>query len=117
VQGFGNALANAISGNSNANLLDGGGGGDFLTGGLGNDFFVLHAGEANGDIVADFDGGGIGAGDFLQFNGFGTTAQGATFTQVGMTNQWLIHSGLGGPDEIITLSNGAPIDPSDFAFM
>ena len=25
--------------------------------------------------------------------------EGATFTQIGATNQWLIHSGLGGPDE------------------
>jgi len=33
------------------------------------------------------------------------------------TNQWLIHSGLGGADETITLMNGAPVDPTDVQFM
>ena len=41
---------------------------------------------------------------------------GATFTQIGATNQWTIHSGLGGPDEIITLSNSATVDATDFLF-
>ncbi|HZN78787.1 MAG TPA: calcium-binding protein [Mycobacterium sp.] len=117
VQGYGNALANALSGTSNGNLLNGGGGGDFLTGGGGNDFFAFNTGEANGDIVADFAGGGTGAGDSLLFVGYGTTVQGATFTRIGMTNQWQIHSGLDGHNEIITFSNGAAIDPTDYSFM
>jgi len=116
IQGYGNGLANALSGTSDANLLNGGGGGDFLTAGDGNDFFVFNAGEANGDIVADFAGNGAGAGDFLVFVGFGTTVQGATFTQMGTSNQWQIHSGLDAHNEIITFSNGASIDPTDFAF-
>jgi hypothetical protein len=33
-----------------------------------------------------------------------------------VSNQWTIHSGLGGPDEIITLSNGASVDSNDFLF-
>jgi hypothetical protein len=53
----------------------------------------------------------------LQFVGFGTGLQGATFTQVGATNQWVIHSGLGGLDETITLMNGAAVDPTDVLFV
>jgi Ca2+-binding RTX toxin-like protein len=117
IQGYGNGLANALSGTSDANLLNGGGGGDFLTGGGGNDFFVFNAGEGNGDIVADFAGNGAGTGDFLVFVGFGTTAQGATFAQMGMSNQWQVHSGLDAHNEIITFSNGAAIDASDLLFI
>ena len=116
LSGTGNALANAIYGNTGANMLDGGAAADFLQGNAGNDTFVFNAGQANGDMVADFAGNAGLAGDSLLFVGFGTAAQGATFTQVGATNQWTIHSGLGGPDEMITLSNGAPIDASDFLF-
>jgi Ca2+-binding RTX toxin-like protein len=108
LQGTGNGLANAIFGNSGNNLL---------TGNAGNDTFVFSAGQANGDTVVDFAGNGTAAGDSLQFVGFGTAAQGATFTQIGATNQWQIHSGLGGPDEIITLMNGASVDPSDVLFV
>ena len=68
-------------------------------------------------MVADFAGNGAAAGDSLQFLGYGTAAQGATFTQVGATNQWTIHSGLGGPDEMITLMNGGSIDATDFIFV
>jgi Ca2+-binding RTX toxin-like protein len=116
VQGYGNGLANALYGTSDVNLLNGGGGTDFLTGGGGNDFFVFNAAEANGDIVADFAGNGGGAADFLLFVGFGTTAQGATFTQMGMSNQWQIHSGLDAHNEIITFSNGTAIHANDFMF-
>jgi Ca2+-binding RTX toxin-like protein len=117
VQGYGNGLANALYGTSDVNLLNGGGGADFLTGGSGNDAFVFNAGEANGDIVADFAGNGAGAGDFLVFVGFGTTAQGATFAQMGMSNQWQVRSGLDAHNEIITFSNGAAIDASDLLFI
>jgi Ca2+-binding RTX toxin-like protein len=117
LQGYGNGSANVIFGNSGDNLLDGGAGADVLTGAAGNDFFVFHAGEANGDTVVDFIGNGAGAGDSLQFAGFGTAAQGATFTQIGASNQWQIHSGLDGHNEIIAFSNSAVIDPSDFLFI
>ncbi len=40
----------------------------------------------------------------------------ATFTQIGATNQWTIHSGLDAHDEIITFMNGAPVHPTDFLF-
>ena len=116
VQATGNSGVNAIFGNSGNNTLDGGGGADVLIGGAGNDTFVFNVGQANGDTIIDFAGNGAGVGDSLNFVGFGTAAQGATFTQIGATNQWTIHSGLGGPDEIITLSNGASVDPNDFLF-
>ena len=117
LQGTGNSQSNMIYGNSGNNLIDGGAGADVLTGNAGNDTFVFHAGQANGDTVVDFIGNGSGAGDSLQFAGFGTAAQGASFTQIGATNQWQIHSGLDGHNEIVSFSNGAVIDPSDFLFV
>jgi Ca2+-binding RTX toxin-like protein len=117
LDGTGNTLANKLYGNTGDNTLDGGAAADVLTGAAGNDTFLFHAGEANGDIVLDFAGNGAGAGDSLQFVGFGTTGDGATFTQVGATNQWVIHSGLGGLDETITLMNSATVDPTDVLFV
>ena len=112
IQGYGNGLANALSGTSDANLLNGGGGGDFLTAGGGNDFFVFNVGEADGDIVADFAGNGASAGDFLLFVGYG---MGATFTNIDPMHWQVTYDG-GSSHDIITFSNGAPIDPTDFAF-
>ena len=110
--GTGNGLDNKLFGNAGENTLDGGVGADRLTGNGGDDTFVFTAGQADGDTVVDFT-----AGDTLQFFGFGTLLDGATFTQSGMSNQWVIHSGLpGGVDETITFTNGATIDPSDVLF-
>jgi Ca2+-binding RTX toxin-like protein len=126
LNGTGNALANSIFGNSGGNVLDGGAGADVLdggagadvlTGGTGNDTFVFRAGQASNDTVVDFIGNGAAAGDALQFAGFGTAAQGATFTQIGASNQWQIHSGLDGHNEVVTFSNAAVIHPSDFLFL
>jgi Ca2+-binding RTX toxin-like protein len=116
LQGYGNGLVNRIWGNDGNNLLDGGGGGDVITGGAGNDAFVFHAREADGDIVTDFTGNGAAAGDTLRFFGFGTVAQGATFTQIGATDQWQIHSGLDGHNEAIKFSNHATVHVSDYLF-
>ena len=116
LNGTGNALSNAIYGNTGANTLNGGAAADFLQGNAGNDTFAFNAGQANGDMVADFAGNAGAAGDSLLFLGFGTAAQGATFTQVDATNQWQIHSGLDAHNEFITFSNGAAIDPNDFLF-
>ena len=116
LNGTGNTLSNAIYGNTGANTLNGGAAADFLQGNAGNDTFVFNAGQANGDMVADFAGNAGAAGNSLLFLGFGTAAQGATFTQVGATNQWQIHSGLDAHNEFITFSNGAAIDPNDFLF-
>ena len=116
LSGRGNALANTLYGNPADNTLDGGAAADFLQGNAGNDTFVFNAGQANGDMVADFAGNDGAVGDALSFVGFGTAAQGATFMQVGATNQWQIHSGLDAHNEFITFSNGATIDPNDFLF-
>ena len=78
------------TGNSGANTLVTIGA-NTLVGGDGNDTFVFFAGSANGATVADFN---RSEWDFLVFSGFGTEAQGATFTQIGTTDQWQIHSGL-----------------------
>jgi serralysin len=116
INGFGNALANSLFGNTGANRLDGGAGADQLTGNAGNDTFVFNAGQASGDVIVDFAGNGGAAGDSLLFLGFGSAAQGATFTQIGASNQWQIHSGIDAHNETITLSNAAAIHASDFLF-
>jgi len=115
--GTGNSLANSLFGNAGDNTLDGAGGADVLQGNGGNDTFAFHAGEANGDIVVDFASNGAAVGDSFQFVGFGTVGQGATFTQIGATNQWQIHSGLDAHNETITLTNNSTVDPSDFIFV
>src|SRR5262249_23077066 len=107
INASGSADNNALIGNSGNNVLDGKGGQDLLTGNGGNDTFVFAAGEAGGDAVSDFAGNGAGVGDSFRFTGFGTAAGGATFTQIGATNQWQIHSGIDAHNEIITLQNGA----------
>ena len=114
--GTGNALANSDLRQFRQQHAQRRCGADALTGNAGNDTFVFHAGQANGDTVVDFAGNGGAVGDALSFVGFGTAAQGATFTQVGATNQWQIHSGLDAHNEFITFSNGAAIDPNDFLF-
>jgi Ca2+-binding RTX toxin-like protein len=109
-----------IVGSSGSNRIDGGGGADSLTGMRGDDVFIFRAAQANGDVVVDFDAyGSRGAPehDVLQFSGFGTAAQGATFTEIGSSNQWQIHSGLDGHNEIITFSNNAHLLQSDYSFL
>jgi Ca2+-binding RTX toxin-like protein len=117
LQGYGNGLVNALFGNTGINALNGEAGADTLTGDAGDDAFIFDAGEAGGDAVADFAGNGAAAGDVLLFSGFGTAAGGATFTQIGATNQWQIHSGLDAHNEIITLLNSASVNAADFAFI
>ena len=93
-------------------------GANTLVGDDGNDTFVFYAGSADGAIVADFDGNQVNEEDFLLFSGFGTQAQGATFSPiVGTTDQWQIHSGLDGHDETITFSNAAAPQAGDFLFV
>jgi len=112
LSGTGNVLANSVYGNSGDNSLDGGAGSDMLTGNAGNDTFVFHMGEGGGDTVVDFAGNGAAAGDSLQFVGYGP---GATFTNVDATH-WQISFNGGASQEIITFSNGASIDPTDYLF-
>ena len=58
-----------------------------------------------------------GAGDSLVLSGFGTPAGGATFTQVGASNQWQVHSGLDRHNEFITLLNAATVHASAYALV
>jgi len=55
-------------------------------------------------------------GDTLQFVGYGTIAQGATFRQLDTTH-WEIASADGSVRDIITLAGAPTIDASDFAFV
>jgi hypothetical protein len=91
-------------------------GANTLAGSAGNDSFVFLSGAANGATVVDFDGLDAAQGDTLIFSGFGSAAQGATFTSLG-GNTWQIHSGLDAHDETIALSNGASIHATDFLFV
>src|SRR4029450_4267277 len=91
-------------------------GANALVGAAGNDTFVFLSNEANGATVVDFDGLDAAQGDSLIFSGFGSAAQGATFTSLG-GNTWQIHSGLDAHNETITLSNGALIHGTDFLFV
>jgi Ca2+-binding RTX toxin-like protein len=113
LQGGGNSLANVLQGNAGNNLLDGDAGTDLLTGNAGNDTFMFSVGQANGDTVVDFAGNGAGAGDSLLFAGYGP---GATFTNID-ANHWQINFNGGASHEVITFSNGAAIDNTDFMFM
>jgi Ca2+-binding RTX toxin-like protein len=112
LSGTGNALANSIFGNSGNNTLDGQAGADVLTGNVGNDTFVFNIGQGNGDTIVDFNGNGAGAGDSLLFVGYGP---GATFTNIDATH-WQVNFNGGASHEVITFSNGAAIDASDFLF-
>lgn len=56
INGYGNALANVITGNSNNNVLSGGGGNDTLEGGAGKDAFVFDSPLTNNlDTIIDFN--------------------------------------------------------------
>ena len=117
LNGTGNELANLIIGNGYANILSGlngndtlcgGAGIDKLTGGNGNDLFVVRAGEANGDTIADFNGNGSLLGDSIQFQGYG---QGA-YATVGSGTLTIQYSG---GLETISLST-AGLHASDYSF-
>src|SRR5262249_47898299 len=98
INASGSNVTNRLVRNSGNNVLDGKGAHDLLTGNAGNDTFVFATGQADGDAVVDFAGNGNLLGDSFRFEGFGTVAQGATFTQLNAT-QWQIHSGLDGHNE------------------
>ena len=99
-------------GNNSDNALNGGAGADFLLGNSGNDTFIFQRGEASGDVIYDFNGTGAGPGDSLKFVGYGM----ATFTNIDPSH-WQSNYNGGAAHEIITFSNAASIDASDFIFL
>ena len=113
---IGNGMNNVLYGNAFDNFLNGGDGADQLSGLGGNDTFVFQIDQAQGDTVYEFEGNGGAAGDLLYFVGYGTAAEGATFTQQTATD-WLITSADGLTVETITLSGAPSVDASDFVFV
>jgi len=111
----GDNAANDMHGQGGDDTLEGRGGADVLSGGAGADTFVFQAGQTHGDTILDFDGAGAGVGDAIVFNGYGTAAQGASFTQLDATH-WQIASADGLIVEVIVVVNGASIDASDYIF-
>ena len=61
----------------------------------------------------DFAGNGAAAGDALHFVGYGA---GASFTNIDATH-WQINYNGGTQHDVITFSNAATIDASDFLFL
>jgi hypothetical protein len=74
--------------------------------------FFFNVGLAAGDTIVDFDGNGTGAGDVLQFVGYG---MGATFTTIDATH-WQVNYNGGTAHDIITFSNAPSIHPTDVLF-
>ncbi|MBR0772772.1 hypothetical protein JQ590_31335, partial [Bradyrhizobium diazoefficiens] len=127
----GSEFGDHIVGKSGSVTLDGregddvivaNGGANTLIGGAGNDHFVFNANLTSGATISDFAGNGAAVGDSIEFNGFGTAAQGATFTFVGTVNggldsTWQIHSGLDSHNEFITLvgiNSAAGVHSTDY---
>jgi Ca2+-binding RTX toxin-like protein len=66
LQGYGNALANTITGNSGNNILSGDAGADILIGGAGNDAYFLH--DAGDQVIENANEGGDNVYIFGTFN-------------------------------------------------
>jgi Ca2+-binding RTX toxin-like protein len=113
LHGAGNSLGNFIQGNAGNNVLNGSFGADALEGLAGNDTFVFNAGQANGDVVIDFNGNAAAAGDSLLFVGYGA---GVTLTNLNGT-QWQLTYNGGTDHDVITFANAAALHGSDFAFV
>ncbi len=103
--------ADRIYGNAGNDIINGGAGSDLLNGGTGNDNFIFYRGEAYGDSITDYNGRLSTVGDSIELRGWGT---GSTFTNIAGTNFWVIHDGLDGYEEYITVIGG--IHASDWSF-
>jgi Ca2+-binding RTX toxin-like protein len=110
---FGGAGIDHLFGNGASDELDGGLDADWLAGGEGNDTFVLRRGEANGDVLTDFNGAGAFAGDMIRFVGYGP---GAYITHSDATH-WAVHAADGSVVDIFTVASGAAIHGSDYYFV
>ena len=104
--------ADILMGGDDNDVLDGGAGIDTLIGGTGADIFQFTAGQSDGDILVDFS---TFDGDTIQFFGYGSAAEGATFTKVDDTH-WKITSADRSIEDTITVANGATIDHASVSF-
>jgi Ca2+-binding RTX toxin-like protein len=128
---YGNGSANTIAGNlgvdhlsggadndtlygyGSNDVLDGGLGADTLFGGGNYDTFVMKRGEANGDVLMDFNGNGGGAGDMIRFSGYGPGAYLSTFDGT----LCAVRTADGAVADIFTVRSGIPIHGSDYYFV
>jgi serralysin len=62
--------------------------------------------------VVDFAGNGAAAGDSLEFVAY---SPGASFSQIDPTH-WQVNYNGGASHDVITVINGASIDPTDVVF-
>ena len=107
----GTAGNDTISGLAGSDTINGAGGADTLSGGKGHDLFVLHAGEADGDLILDFHNKGPSS-DQLEFSGYGQ----GTFTQVDSTHWAIGYEGNSHPPEVIEIL-GTRVDLNDYHFI
>ena len=131
LNGFGNSLANVITGNSGNNIIDGKAGADTMRGGAGNDiYYVDNASDVSSEeTVVGVDDGGVDlvytsvtytVGTYIEYlylegstaiNGTGNAQDNFLFGNTGINNLY----GLGGNDELTggaedTLFGGAGND-------
>ena len=115
---YGNGLRNFLTGGAGRDTLHGGGENDTLDGGAqpdwlfgdgGNDTFVFRRGEADGDVLGDFNGNGAAAGDQIRLVGY----VGAALTQLDSTHLEIFESG--GLREVITLRTATALHSSDWS--
>jgi Ca2+-binding RTX toxin-like protein len=138
INGFGNTLANEITGNAGANIINGAAGSDTLTGGGGIDFFRFNTaiGPGNVDTVTDFEidvdklqlentiftaiGASLTADEFVA-NASGTATNGLQHILYNTTNGRLFYDadGTGGQARVhfATLTAGPPLDHLDFVII
>lgn len=107
---FGGAGSDELYGDAGVDRLSGGTGADSLTGGAGFDVFILRKGQANGDVLEDFDGNGSSAGDTIRLEGY---AAGTSFTRVS-GDTWRINDH--GFVEFVTIHADGNVHSSDWGF-
>ena len=103
--------ASTMAGGSGNDALVGFHSGDVLTGGSGDDTFVFHCSGGSGSEITDFDS----ASDRVLFLGYGSEAEGASFTQLDGTH-WSVNSADGLVHDVIAFSNAAAIHAHDYMF-
>jgi Ca2+-binding RTX toxin-like protein len=107
----GTAGDDTIRGLAGNDMINGAGGADTLSGGWGHDLFVLHAGEADGDLILDFQNQGRSS-DQLEFSGFGQ----GTLTQIDTTHWAIGYENNSHAPEVIEIL-GTSVNLNDYHFI